>query len=311
MSDNSQKRVTVIGGANVDIVARYISGRDVFADSFSGDISTSAGGVARNIAENLAHLGLPVRLITAIGNDDFSTIIKASIDLPNLETCACHIASPARSDTYLSLFGHDGEMLHAVNQMALTDQLTPDYLDPMADEIRASDLIIADCNIQPESITWLATLKGRPELYIDGVSSEKITRLKHCLGQFDGLKCNLKEAAELAGMPAATDPADLMDSLLGFGINTIIMSLGSDGILFHQASERISMPQPEAVDDIISVSGAGDALFAGYVYGALNHVSNREALDLGLRAASLSLRCAGAVNPDISSLTRPGARLLS
>ena len=256
--------MTVIGGANVDIVARYISGRDVFADSFSGDISTSAGGVARNIAENLAHLGLPVRLITAIGDDDFSTIIKASIDLPNLETCACHIASPARSDTYLSLFGHDGEMLHAINQMALTDQLTPDYLDPMAEEIRASDLIIADCNIPPESLSWLARLKGRPALYIDGVSSEKITRLKHCPGQFDGLKCNLKEASALTDMPEATDPAVLMDSLLDLGISTIILSLGSDGILFHHAGERIHMPKPAAVDDIISVSGAGNTRSADF-----------------------------------------------
>ena len=305
MSNNSQKRVTVIGGANVDIVARYGSKRDVFSDSFAGEISTSAGGVARNIAENLAHLGLPVRLITAIGDDDFSAIIKASINLPNLETHVCHMASP--SDTYLSLFGHDGEMLHAVNQMTLTDQLTPDYLDHLADEIKTSDLIIADCNIRPESLSWLATLQRRPELYIDGVSSEKITRLKHCLGQLDGLKCNLKEAAALVDMPAETAPADLMDALLASGISSIILSLGSDGILFHHADERIHMPEPPAVDQIISVSGAGDALFAGYIYGALNHFSNREALDLGLRAARLSLRCAGAVNPDISSLTKPEA----
>ena len=306
MSNKCQKRVTVIGGANVDIVARYISNRDVFADSFSGDISTTAGGVARNIAENLTHLGLPVRLITAIGDDDFSAIIRASLGLANLEIHTCHIASPSRSDTYLSLFGHDGEMLHAVNQMALIDQLTPDYLDHLADEIRASDLIIADCNIPPESLSWLARLKGRPALYIDGVSSEKITRLKHCPGQFDGLKCNLKEASALTDMPEATDPAVLMDSLLDLGISTIILSLGSDGILFHHAGERIHMPKPAAVDDIISVSGAGDALFAGYIYGALSHRCDREALDLGLRAARLSLQCAGAVNPDISALTRTG-----
>ena len=35
--------------------------------------------------------------------------------------------------------------------------------------------------------------EGRPKLFFDGVSSDKIIKLKPYLGQFEGLKCNQKE----------------------------------------------------------------------------------------------------------------------
>ena len=63
--------VSVIGGANIDI-----HGRSTQAlrsnDSNPGDVHISAGGVARNIAENLARLGADTRLISAVGDDHWN-----------------------------------------------------------------------------------------------------------------------------------------------------------------------------------------------------------------------------------------------
>ena len=60
--------VAVIGGANIDIHGKS---NDTLQerDSNPGQVHTSAGGVARNIAENLARLGVDCRLITAVGKD--------------------------------------------------------------------------------------------------------------------------------------------------------------------------------------------------------------------------------------------------
>ena len=60
--------VTVIGGANIDIHGRS-NGKLRHKDSNPGTVHTSAGGVARNVAENLARLGVNTRLISAIGTD--------------------------------------------------------------------------------------------------------------------------------------------------------------------------------------------------------------------------------------------------
>ena len=51
--------VIVFGGANIDVKAR-IEGHAVEGTSNYGAITRSPGGVGRNIAENLARLGVPV-----------------------------------------------------------------------------------------------------------------------------------------------------------------------------------------------------------------------------------------------------------
>ena len=60
--------IIVIGGANLDIKAKSLAVNH-FGTSNPSRISTSPGGVARNIAHNLARLGASVGLITVIGDD--------------------------------------------------------------------------------------------------------------------------------------------------------------------------------------------------------------------------------------------------
>ena len=303
MDENSKNRVTVIGGANIDIVARYAAPQNHHSESHQGLVSTSAGGVARNIAENLAHLGRHVRLICAMGDDDFAATIKASLALPLIDTSACHVSSDAASDMYLNVFDHGGEVLHAINTMALIDLLTPDYLKTFEDDLKSSALIVADCNLSQDSLDWLVGLDGRPNLYCDGVSPEKIIKLKPHLGRIDGLKCNQKEAADLLDLPPDTAPSDLMKQLVLQGISTVILSLGQNGVLCHKGGNEVTIPHPEKPQNIVSVSGAGDALFAGFIHGCLDGLPQDQAIDLGMAAAQLTLSCPHAVNPDISSLT--------
>src|SRR5580692_1363365 len=58
----------VIGGANVDVKARSTD-RARPATSNPGWASMTPGGVGRNIAENLARLGVRTFLVSAIGRD--------------------------------------------------------------------------------------------------------------------------------------------------------------------------------------------------------------------------------------------------
>jgi pseudouridine kinase len=64
----SEPFVAVVGGANMDICASPAR-RLRTHDSNPGSVVTSPGGVARNIAENLARLGVDSRLVTAVGAD--------------------------------------------------------------------------------------------------------------------------------------------------------------------------------------------------------------------------------------------------
>jgi len=61
----TRARVVVVGGANVDIIAAS-AGPMVPRASNPGRIRISPGGAGRNIAENLARLGVATKLLAAV-----------------------------------------------------------------------------------------------------------------------------------------------------------------------------------------------------------------------------------------------------
>ena len=61
---NESDYVVVIGGAGIDING-FPSGKLIQKSSNPGRVKLSLGGVGRNIAENLARLGLNVKLLSA------------------------------------------------------------------------------------------------------------------------------------------------------------------------------------------------------------------------------------------------------
>ena len=63
-----------VGGANIDLCGRSYAPIEP-RDSNPGEIEISAGGVTRNICDNLARLGADVKLVSAVGDDLFAQII--------------------------------------------------------------------------------------------------------------------------------------------------------------------------------------------------------------------------------------------
>ena len=70
MSDlsSSESPVLVIGNAGIDVIGRF-KNQSQSGTSNPGHIRTSFGGVARNVAENLARLDQPVTLLSVVGRD--------------------------------------------------------------------------------------------------------------------------------------------------------------------------------------------------------------------------------------------------
>ena len=294
----------MVGGANVDISARYETKTANHIDSYPGSISTSAGGVARNIAENLARLGTPVRLITGLGNDFYSSIIRASLTLPLINITASRSLPNMPSDTYLSLHDKSGELVCAVNQMALVDSITPDYLSRFERTIARSLFLAADCNLPEESIGWLTELKNRAPIFIDTVSVHKATRLAPYLNRCDGLKCNRMEATTLLGLSHNATAYELTERLCDAGVGTVILSLGKDGVFLRNKDGLRQLQQNLVPRTISSTNGAGDALLAGFIHGIVCDMGTEKAIQLGLKAAEMALGAASAVHPNVGDVIK-------
>ena len=100
--DYSEHRVLVVGAAGLDMKVRPLKTPVSLGHSNPGEIRWGWGGVARNIAENLARLGAEVHLITAVGNDKWGNDLLHQLAELGVNTDDCII-----SDKYSTASGSD------------------------------------------------------------------------------------------------------------------------------------------------------------------------------------------------------------
>ena len=76
----AQPFVSVIGGLNIDLQGSTDNPL-VFNDSNPGEITMSAGGVGRNIAENIAKLNIHSKILSYVGNDALGSRTMRRFDI--------------------------------------------------------------------------------------------------------------------------------------------------------------------------------------------------------------------------------------
>ena len=144
--------VVAIGGANMDIHGDP-SGALRQHDSNPGTVRTSPGGVARNVAENLARLGTDCRLITAIGNDHHGRMLlqqgrDAGIDMQHVLQF-----ESSQTSTYMSVLDRSGDMFVAINDMAIIDELTPERLRSYEANLKQAALLVFRQNLPDKPLS--------------------------------------------------------------------------------------------------------------------------------------------------------------
>ena len=119
--------VLVLGAANLDLKGRLFS-KPVANSSNAAAIKSSMGGVARNIAENLARLGVPVTLLTAVGADYAGEDILDTADDLDMDVSRALVIEGETTGTYLAALDPSGDMFMALDDVRVLRHLTPDYL---------------------------------------------------------------------------------------------------------------------------------------------------------------------------------------
>ena len=294
------KYVCVVGGANLDIEGR-VPGSPLLGDSNLGAVVRSPGGVGRNIAENLTRLDIPTRLITALGRDDNGTWLhdltaKSGVDLTDSVW-----SESAPTATYLSVIDGTGEMMIAVNDMAVMDSLDVAALQTRNNTLENAAAIVVDCNLSSECIGQIARTQTDSPLFVDPVSVAKAGRVTPHLASVHTLKPNRAEAALLSGVEISGKGSlkKAANVLLDAGVSHVVISLAADGVFFANADSSGILTVP--LQSVASVTGAGDALMAGLVSAHLADLDLEDAVRFALAAAVLSAASTSPVASDFSA----------
>jgi pseudouridine kinase len=298
-----RRAVLCIGAANLDRKLRTL-GKLVPGTSNPASQSESFGGVARNVAENLARLGADVGLVTAVGMDAAGAALLAHAERLGIDTRGVLRLEDAATGTYTAVLDNNGEMAVALADMALYDRLTPEVLAARQAQRANAALIVADLNLPHDTVAALvagAARDGVP-LVLVGVSGPKMARLPRELHGAHLLIVNESEMSARAGrtLHSEADFDDACREVQAQGVRDVVVTRGARGVLYTSAQGLGRLSAPPA--DVVDVTGAGDA-FAAAVCWSLNRYSDDlgQACRHGLRLSALTLASAQTVSPQLSA----------
>lgn len=289
-------RMLVIGGSNLDITGASGSPL-VMGDSNIGSVTLAAGGVGRNIAENLARMGFPVELVTAMGDDTAAELIRQSCLESGVSLAHSLCTAGVPSGTYLCINDFGGDMIAAINQTRPMAHLTPGFLAaalPGAGDGAAVAAI--DANLAADSMEYIAANLACP-IVADTVSAAKCMNLAPILGRIHTLKPNAMEAMAMTGAATVEEAGEI---LTGRGVKRVFITLGARGIYYTDGRESGTAPAFPAI--VVNTTGAGDAATAALAAALALGLPLRESAELANEAAAIKLGWNGAVNPAIAEL---------
>ncbi len=267
-------------------------------DSNPGTITLSPGGVARNIAENLARLGVDCHLLSVIGQDQFADrIFHEGIESGINMDAVLRIENEPTS-TYLSVLDESGDMSVAVNDMTVIDYLTPEYLDQHMGLVKNAAAVVADTNMPIETFNYLTSNMGDRNLIVDAVSSVKAERIKSYLSSISILKVNKVEAQAMSEIMSA-DLEKIANWFHGQGVDSIYITLGPDGVFYSGADITGTQKQIKDVH-VKNANGAGDAFVAGVAYGTLTKWKMDKVAKFAICAATVAVAHSETINPTMS-----------
>jgi pseudouridine kinase len=295
--------VIAIGSCGLDIVGRATEAIHP-GTSNPAVLRMSPGGVARNVAENLARLGTEVYLLSAVGEDAEGRLIltlarEAGINVERVLT-----VPDARTGAYLAVLDELGNLRLAMDDMRIVESVSPEHLRSCRELLAEASIIFLDGNLAPRSLALavrLAKQAGVP-VAADPTSVSLAPRFASLLDDLWMLMPNEAEAGVL--MPASGAQTDRVRGLeaarqlVARGVEAAVVSLAEFGVAY--ASTDVSGLVPAVQTEIVDPTGAGDALTAAVLFARLNDIPLDEAVRLGASAAALTLRTPGSVVPGLS-----------
>ncbi len=292
--------VVGVGAANLDIHGRPKKAI-VMHDSNPGHMNASAGGVTRNVCDNLARLGADVRLISAVGTDLYAELIRQECTAAGIDVSQLCVAPGCASSTYLSILDEHGDMLVALSDMTvLQEHLTPEFLDSRAELLQNAAIVTCDPCLTERTLLHLLDLcEGRTPVYVDPVSTAYARVLAPHIGRFHTAKPNVLELSILSGREI-TDEASLEAagaSLLDKGLERLLVSLGKDGCLYMDRSGTVLRRKLRPVEQMVNATGAGDAFMAAVIYSTLSGFDPEKTLHYALAAGIAAISHERTIHP--------------
>ncbi len=298
--------ILVIGGAHIDRRAR-ISGRTIGGASNPGHWHEEPGGGGFNAARNLARLGNEVTMVSVRGGDAAGQLVEQAADAVGIEDLA-QVFLDRATPSYSAILENNGDLVIAIADMDLYDRFVDRQLarKSIRDAIDKCDAVLCDANLPANTLTALSvTVKKRLKpISAIAISPAKVGKLAGAFEQLSVLFLNHAEALELSG--GETD-YELWPALLRKrAISRAVVTRGAEPVLCFDRDSCFEIAPPR-LEQIMDVTGAGDALAAATIHALSVGQTFSDAVRNGIAASYLTIQSPHAASPQLNTQTLANA----
>ncbi|CDG16804.1 Uncharacterized sugar kinase yeiI [Xenorhabdus doucetiae] len=284
---SSGNYAVTVGASNMDITS-FASAELLKKDSNPGKTKYTLGGVARNIAHNIAALKNDSYLISVFGDDAYGKRLFSETRLAGVDVSHSHKLNDERTSSYNSIVGGNGELQTAVSDMDILKKLTPELLNQSKSLIERAGVLVIDCNLTEDALEWLFKNAGNVPVFVNPVSSHKAGIVRNWLSYIHTIRPNRLEAETISGMKINSIKA--AQSVTSWfheqGVQRVVLSMGAEGVYYSEL-DYVSGHAPALPVDIVTITGSGDAMMAGLVHCALAGMDFQDSVHFAQRCAAL------------------------
>ena len=282
--------IVVIGSTFVDIKG-YPDSQYIPAGRNAGRVRQVHGGVARNVAEDIANVELRPTFVTVLDHSGTSTDVLDKLRRHHVNTDYVRRTDDGLG-TWLAIFDNRGDVVSSISRRPELLAIG-DILDEKGDEIfENDDSIVVEIDMEVPLLKQIFALAERYGKDIYAVVSNMSIAMERrdLLKRVACVVCNLQEAEllfseEYEDMTSEEFQFVLVRRVQQAQIPRMVVTMGGDGAVYASLDGESGVC-PAGKVDVIDTTGAGDSFFAGIAIGLTYGKSLGESCVIGTRLAA-------------------------
>lgn len=282
--------IAVIGDVFIDIkgfsTSTYIPyGRNL------GTIQQIHGGVARNVAEDIANVELEPVFVGTVDDDAMGEAVIQKLNRHKVDTRYMKKVKNGMG-TWLAVFDHNGDVVASVSKRPEHEAMVQ-ILEKSGDEIFANvDSIAIEIDMDQEVTkkTFALAEKYNKKVYALVSNMSVAIERRDLIRKTECFVCNQQEAGILFSENYdEITPEELYqilpERIRSAKISKMVVTMGDKGAVYATLDGENGIC-PALKVDVVDTTGAGDAFFSGVCLGLTYGKTLQEACVIGTRLAS-------------------------
>ena len=282
--------IAVIGDVFIDIkgfsTSTYIPyGRNL------GTIEQIHGGVARNVAEDIANVELEPVFVGTVDDDAMGEAVIQKLNRHKVDTRYMKKVKNGMG-TWLAVFDHNGDVVASVSKRPEHEAMVQ-ILEESGDEIFAnadSMAIEIDMDQEVTKKTFALAEKYNKKVYALVSNMSVAIERRDLIRKTECFVCNQQEAGILFSENYdEITPEELYqilpERIRSAKITKMVVTMGDKGAVYATLDGENGIC-PALKVDVVDTTGAGDAFFSGVCLGLTYGKTLQEACVIGTRLAS-------------------------